>query len=69
MIIHVRILIDNFILINFILASNDDNQSMLVLPIDDVDIYKKRDRLIVKVYYYYLKFDFGIVYLFHIALL
>jgi len=24
---------------------------MLVVPIDDVDIYKKRDRLIVKVYY------------------
>jgi len=25
---------------------------MLVLPIDDVDIYKKRDRLIVKVDYF-----------------
>lgn len=30
-------------------ASNEDSQMMLVLPIDDVDIYKKRDRLIVKV--------------------
>jgi tRNA/tmRNA/rRNA uracil-C5-methylase (TrmA/RlmC/RlmD family) len=31
-------------------TSQEDGQSMLVLPIDDVDIYKKRDRLIVKHY-------------------
>lgn len=30
-------------------ATNEEGHSMLVLPIDDVDIYKKRDRLIVKV--------------------
>ena len=34
----------------FCLASTDeDRQMMLVLPIDDLDVYKKRDRLIVKV--------------------
>jgi hypothetical protein len=34
---------------SFLSASNEDGQMMLVLPIDDIDIYKKRDRLIVKV--------------------
>jgi hypothetical protein len=33
----------------FSAPSDDGGQMMLVLPIDDVDIYKKRDRLIVKV--------------------
>jgi hypothetical protein len=35
----------------FLSASKEDSQMMLVLPIDDVDLYKKRDRLIVKVYF------------------
>ncbi|CAF3617985.1 unnamed protein product [Adineta steineri] len=35
--------------------SNEDRQAMLVLPIDDVDIYKKRDRLIVKHYNEFLQ--------------
>ncbi|CAF3573836.1 unnamed protein product [Rotaria sordida] len=36
-------------------TSNEDNQMMLVLPIDDIDIYKKRDRLIIKHYYNFLQ--------------
>jgi hypothetical protein len=44
---------------DFLSVSNDDSgQMMLVLPIDDIDLYKKRDRLIVKVWESYLKFYF-----------
>jgi len=44
---------------DFLSVSNDDSgQMMLVLPIDDIDLYKKRDRLIVKVLKSYLKFYF-----------
>ncbi|UJR27219.1 hypothetical protein I4U23_008515 [Adineta vaga] len=35
-------------------APADDRQMMLVVPIDDLDIYKKRDRLIVKHYHDFL---------------
>ncbi|CAF3329286.1 unnamed protein product [Rotaria socialis] len=36
-------------------TSHEDSQMMLVLPIDDIESYKKRDRLIVKHYYNFLQ--------------
>jgi hypothetical protein len=32
-----------------LIIAHDDGQMMLVLPIDNVDCYKKRDRFIVQV--------------------
>lgn len=35
--------------------TQEDGQMMFVLPMDDIDIYKKRDRLIVQHYYQFLE--------------
>lgn len=47
----------SFSLIIFVvyLVTQEDGQMMFVLPMDDIDIYKKRDRLIVQHYYQFLE--------------